>query len=274
MQTLLAVGDNLVDCYPALGLEFPGGNCLNVAVQAARAGLRVSYLGAVGTDRRGTLIRETLAAENVDFERGRIVEGPSAYCVIGHQEGDRVFLDSHLGVSRFTLTEGDLAFAARHTVVHSAQASGTDEFIGLLAQQTLVSYDFSTVRDEAFIRGIAQHSFLASFSGSSLSSTEVDGLVELSLSSGAQWVLVTLGDRGAVLHAPGRVYSIPSVPVESLDTLGAGDAFVANVLAGLVSGAEPHAFLYQAALKAAETCTHFGGVGHGSPFFLSDKTRL
>ncbi|PYG99736.1 ribokinase [Arthrobacter stackebrandtii] len=271
MQTLLTVGDNLVDCYPDLGLEFPGGNCLNVAIQAARTGMTVSYLGAVGTDARGDLIRATLQEENVSFERGRIIDGPSAYCIIGHQDGDRVFLDSNVGVSRFQLSEGDIAFAARHTIVHSAQQSGTDEFIGALAEQTLVSYDFSTISDEKFIREIGKYCFLASFSGGNLDDSEVEELVDLALTSGSQWVLVTRGSNGAILRSAKESFSVAPVPVETLDTLGAGDTFVATVLSGLVAGTQPQDFLQEAARRAAETCTHFGGVGHGAPSILHQR---
>ncbi len=47
---LVAVGDNVVDCYPRLGLMFPGGNALGVAVHGRRSGAQAAYVGAVGDD--------------------------------------------------------------------------------------------------------------------------------------------------------------------------------------------------------------------------------
>jgi fructoselysine 6-kinase len=41
-MSLAAVGDNVVDCYVDRGLMFPGGNSVNVAVHAARAGTRTA----------------------------------------------------------------------------------------------------------------------------------------------------------------------------------------------------------------------------------------
>ena len=38
MVKIAAMGDNVVDCYPARNQMYPGGNCLNVAVQARRFG--------------------------------------------------------------------------------------------------------------------------------------------------------------------------------------------------------------------------------------------
>src|SRR5258705_12173939 len=101
MTSIVAVGDNVVDCYPGLGRMFPGGNCVNVAVFARRAGARTAYVGAVAPDEAGGAIRGALAAEGVATDRLRILPGRTAHCVIGHQEGDRVFLSFDLGVSMF-----------------------------------------------------------------------------------------------------------------------------------------------------------------------------
>lgn len=267
MATLLAVGDNVVDCYPKLNLMFPGGNCVNVAVEASRLGLKSSYLGAVGTDSKGQLIRDALAAEEVSFERGRIIAGPTAHCVIGHTGTDRIFLDSALGVSRFELDEGDIAFAANHTIVHSAQLCGTDEYIAVLAEQTLVSYDFSTQHLESFIREIGQYCFLATFSGGALTPREARDLARLAMEAGAVWVLITLGDRGAVLSNAEATFTAPATKTEVVDTLGAGDAFVATVLAGLLGNAKDvNQLLLFAADRAAEVCTRYGGIGHGRTY--------
>ena len=53
MVRIVAVGDNVVDCYMAQGRMFPGGNCLNVSVFArlfgaatATAALRGAMLRA------------------------------------------------------------------------------------------------------------------------------------------------------------------------------------------------------------------------------------
>ena len=51
--TLLTVGDNVVDRYPALGMLYPGGNAVNVAVHGRRCGAGTAYIGAVGTDLAG-----------------------------------------------------------------------------------------------------------------------------------------------------------------------------------------------------------------------------
>lgn len=54
---IVAIGDNVVDCYPAHRLMFAGGNTLNVSVFAARSGATAGYVGAVADDIAGRHIR-------------------------------------------------------------------------------------------------------------------------------------------------------------------------------------------------------------------------
>jgi fructoselysine 6-kinase len=52
------------------------------------------------------------------------------------------------------------------------------------------------------------------------------------------------------------------VTVDAIDTLGAGDTFIARTLVGLLRGENPSEALEAAAQAAAETCTRTGAVGH------------
>ncbi len=53
---------------------------------------------------------------------------------------------------------------------------------------------------------------------------------------GARTLCVTLGPRGAVLWASGMVTSVEGIPVAVADTVGAGDAFAAALLHGILLG--------------------------------------
>jgi len=109
---VVAIGDNISDCYVAIGQVFPGGNAVNVSVAAARSGGRSAYIGAVGDDRRGQLLIDSLTAESVDVGRLRVVPGQTACCEVLHADGERQFGTTNRGVALFTPTLDDLAFAA------------------------------------------------------------------------------------------------------------------------------------------------------------------
>ena len=127
MRAVAAVGDNVADVYPSLGCLFPGGNALNVAVAARRAGVSAAYLGAIGTDGPGRAIKAALDDEGVSTDRLRIIEGPNAYSVVELDGGDRRFVAYDLGVSRFTLEDADLDYLAEFDCVHSGARSGTED---------------------------------------------------------------------------------------------------------------------------------------------------
>jgi len=268
MTSIVAVGDNVVDCYPALGRMFPGGNCVNVAVFARRAGARTGYIGAVAPDEAGDAIRRALAAEGVATDRLRLLPGRTAHCVIGHREGDRVFLSFDLGVSRFRPDPGDLAYVEGFDAVHVGQSSGLDDALAGLAARTRLSYDFSAKHAHPRLDEIASRCFLAAFSGSGLSEAAAHDLLAHAGARGARWTLVTRGERGALLGGGGDVFATAARPCEVVDTLGAGDTFIAGTLVGLLQATPPEAFLAAAATAAAETCGHFGAIGHGTALIL------
>ena len=108
---------------------YPGGNCLNVAVNVRRFGAQSAYIGAIGKDPAGDLIYDALPAERVDIRRLRRLDDATAYCLIGHREAERVFLDFDLGVSMFTPTPEDFEFLSGFDAVHIGQSSGLDAYV-------------------------------------------------------------------------------------------------------------------------------------------------
>ena len=61
---LLCIGDNVVDLYCDEGVYYPGGNALNVAVMARRAGLEgAAYMGILGNDAPGRHVEAAMRAE-------------------------------------------------------------------------------------------------------------------------------------------------------------------------------------------------------------------
>jgi fructoselysine 6-kinase len=90
---------------------------------------------------------------------------------------------------------------------------------------------------------------------------------------GPSWVLATRGGDGAMLSDGEAVFSVAATPVEIVDTLGAGDTFIARVLVGLLRGERPQSLLQAAANAAARTCTYFGAVGYGRPIDIGNGGR-
>lgn len=262
---ILGAGDNVVDRYHDLGRMFPGGNALNVAVAAARAGAQAAYLGAVGTDRAGRVVLAGLRAEGVDTSHVRVVEGPNAYADVTLVEGDRVFVGSDVGVSRFRLDADDLAWAATFDLIHTGDCSMLEEQVADLATAAPLSFDFSTHRSRIYLEPILPHLAVACFSASDLDEEAALDLLAGAAARGPRLALATRGTAPALLYDGRRTWRQPVLAGSIVDTLGAGDSFIGCFLAGVAHGEDPAACLLAAAAAAAATCGSYGAFGHGSP---------
>ncbi len=78
---------------------------------------------------------------------------------------------------------------------------------------------------------------------------------------GPEWVCVTRGENGASLHhRSGASWDEPGRQIEVIDTVGAGDAFLAGIIDGLVGGATPADALRRATELASSVVSHRGGL--------------
>ena len=105
----------------------------------------------------------------------------------------------------------------------------------------------------------------AFMSGSGRSGEEIDQRLKELVAAGARLALITKGREGAFLYDGQQVYHQEIVPVDVVDTLGAGDAFITMfILNYLISDDIPYS-LKMAAAAASVACTYHGAFGHGTP---------
>jgi fructoselysine 6-kinase len=262
---LVGIGDNCVDCYAHTGMMYPGGNALNVAVFARRAGAHAGYVGVIGDDPPGRCISRALHAEGVDTQHLRVAVGPTAYATVTVVEGERVFGPHDVGVSVFAPTADDHRYLAGFDLIHTGDCSLLEEHVAGLAGQGRVSFDFGIHREPAYVEPLLPHLFVAEFSASGVGDDQVEDLVSWAHGHGPPFVLVTRGADGALLSDGRRIYRQPAVTTRVVDTLGAGDAFIAGTLVGLVSGRPLPETLRAAAVLAGRACAEVGAFGHGEP---------
>ncbi len=267
MPSLLGLGDNTVDTYIDAGLQFPGGNAVNVAVLARRLGLDAGYLGCLGTDAAGDLIAVALAVEGVDLARCRRVDGPNARARIVHNGGDRRFIGSIPGVrGRYDLAAADFAYIAGFDAVHTSIFSELDAALPRIrASARLLSYDFSERWSEAVFARVLPHIDIAFLSAPNRDDRAVEAVLRQCAAAGVMAV-ATRGADGSLALVDGTLVRQGVVPARVVDTLGAGDGFIAGFLAARLRGQDVTAALAQGAEFAARVCGWQGGFGHGAPW--------
>jgi fructoselysine 6-kinase len=260
--SVAAVGDNCVDRYEGSATgRFVGGNALNVAVGFAQMGYESAYLGRVGDDENGASILAALSKEGIDVSHVEVVDGPSGVTVVRLEEGERSFLSEDYGVAlSYRLRPADLEFLRDKAWVHVARLpQALSSLVSLADRAPALSYDFTDGWDEAALDGLCPRLRVAFFSASSLDDDDARRLARRAVASGAGIGVVTRGARGVVACAGDRLLVRPAPRVTRVDTLGAGDAFIAGFVAAALEGADVERALDEGATRAAMTCTHVGG---------------
>jgi len=272
--SLLGLGDNTVDVYVDQSVMFPGGNAVNVAVHAKRLGAEAGYLGCLGNDVYAKLLFDSLSEEGVDLSRCRRIEAENAHARVQHQNGDRMFLGSTAGCrAAYSLDADDFAYVAGFDIVHSSYCSDNDDDIPAIADAAKqFSYDFSNRTSIEKMGRLAPFVDIAFVSFSDQPDDECLGMLRNIAAMGPRAVVMTRGAQGAFALVDGSLHSQEIVPTEVVDTLGAGDAFIAGFLTAFVAGDAVSEGLRFGAVTAAQTCRSLGGFGHGAPLTETETT--
>ncbi|ASS91402.1 PfkB family carbohydrate kinase [Aeribacillus pallidus] len=266
---LIAVGDNVVDFYDDRQEMFPGGNAVNVSVFWKRYGAdEVSYIGIVGSDEEGDHIINSLKMENIDVSRVRRVIGPSGEAVVALDEhGDRKFVGSNKGgvqkYVKLNFTEEELEFISTFSLLYTSVYSHLEKELPLLQKYIDISFDFSTKYDDDYLELVCPYVKYSIFSGGNLTKEECEALITRVHKAGTPNVIVTRGSEGSLFSDSRQIYEQGVVETDVVDTLGAGDTFVAVFLKEYLLHANAQEAMKKGSAAAAETCRRFGAFGHG-----------
>jgi fructoselysine 6-kinase len=269
MIRLIGVGDNTTDTYIHMKQMFPGGNALNVAVLAKRLGYEAAYLGCVGKDERGELILSALNAEGVDTTHCRMISGaPTSYDKVELVHGDRVFVSHDPGAAAMIHLDGeDLDFVHGYDIVHTSIYSKLEAQLPELRKASRkLSFDFSHYTDQVYLEKVLPYSDVAFISLSDVPLAERESFVRSMATKGPKLVVATSGMQGSKVFDGTRFYHQDIVPIEVVDTLGAGDAFAACFLGETELGTPIPLAMQRAAFYAAKNCTHYGAFGYGKSY--------
>ena len=267
MIRVLGIGDNTVDIYVDQGVQFPGGNAVNVAVLMRRLGAEAAYLGCYGNDFLGNIINDALIAEGIDCSRVRRVEGNTSWSRIRHIGNDRVFDGSQPSLREdYHLSDDDFSWMAEFDIVHSSIYSHLEDALPAIhASARIFSFDFSSDYTDVYIAATAPHLDIAFLSAPDRSEADVAGLARNIAAFGPGLVVITRGAQGALACEAGEIRTAGIESVQVVDTLAAGDGFIAGFLMARLEGADLQSQLTAGAHNAARVCGYRGAFGHEIP---------
>ena len=261
---LAAIGSNCIDFYKNLegGKPFPGGGPVNMAVYTIRLGGSGSYIGPVGTDDYGKVQLDAMKAKGVDCSHVSVLEGKTAVTTVELVNGDRKFTAYDQGVlADFSLSDEELRFIAeQHDVVVSDQWGKIADYYPKLQKMGIpTAYDCSTRVSSPSALSVMPHCDYLFFSADDGDCRTLRELMKLVHYMGPKLVIAMLGEEGSLCFDGKDFHKCGIVPCENLvDTLGAGDSYIAGFLFGITEGLSIEEAMHKGAANATETLKYFG----------------
>ncbi|HPX70814.1 MAG TPA: fructoselysine 6-kinase [Bacillota bacterium] len=259
MIKLACVGDNCVDFYDETQEIFFGGNPVNVAVYAKRLGADSSYIGAVGNDSFGAEMLKAISAKGVDTSHTRILPGATALTHVSRVDGDRVFGDYDEGVmADFRMSDKDIDFICSHDIMVSGLWGHTASELDRLNAKVPIAFDFSDRPDGPEAEAALPYTDIAFFSDDDSETEALKKKMSDLAERGPETVVATRGAKGSLALSAGRFYEQEALLCELVDTMGAGDSFIAAFLIAFVRGEDIALCMKAGAESAAFTISYPG----------------
>jgi sugar/nucleoside kinase (ribokinase family) len=250
-------------------IQAAGGEVATTMVGLARLGLKTSYVGRFGADREGDFGLQTLRDEAVDVRFAEQIEGARtqiAFIVIDERSGERTVIWHRDAQLSYTERDAPLEAAALGKVLHFTPHD-TRACLKLAqtakAENTIVSIDVDNV-----FEGIDELLPLVDIMISSAEFPEKlvgikdakKALREINQRFGCKIAGMTLGETGSLMLCENEfIESVGfAVPNGCKDTTGAGDAFRAGFLCGLLKGETVENAAQMANAVAALKCRQLG----------------
>ncbi len=297
---LVSIGEPLIEFNrPREGdgrtwLQGFGGDSQNVAIAAARQGVRTGYLTSLGQDWMGDAFLELWQAEGVDASRvtrhptaptgvSFVTHGPrghkfdylrknSAASLMAPEALPRDYVAGarFLHVSAIGQAISDTARRTCDAAIDAARAAGVKVSYDTNLRLRLWELDTARPVIDATI-GRSDVALPSLDDSQQLTGLQApDAIVDHYLRLGAPLVALKMAAEGCLIATPGQRFRLPGHRVAAVDATGAGDTFDGAFLARLLAGDDLETAARYANVAAALSTTGYGAV---TPIPRADAVR-
>lgn len=306
---ILCCGEALIDMLPRATREgepafapHSGGAVFNTAVALGRLGVQTGFFCGLSSDLFGEKLIADLAASGVSITLCQRPNRPTTLAFVTLSDGQARYAFYDENTAMRMLEPADLPpipdavkamFFGGISLVSEPCGSAFEALALREAARRIVMLDPNIrpgfIRDEAAYRarlfrmiGVADIVKLSDEDLAWLMTDQTEAAAISALRSfGPALVLITRGAAGAEAHHAGGRLSVPAVPIEVVDTVGAGDTFNAGFLAALSAGGVlnrdllrclPDGVIRDALTLAARAASVTAGRAGSDPPTMADLT--
>lgn len=257
-----------------------GGSAANTMYGISQLGGRVGFCGKVANDRLGALYAEHMRQSRVVFKEST-GQGMTGTCVVLISDDAQRTMLTCLGVSgeieykdideellkhsRYIYLEGYLfeSECAARTMLRAVAVARTNGVkVALTASDANCVYRHRDLLVQ-LIQDDVDLLFANAREARALSGTDNNKAALQVLSGWCECVAVTDGEHGSMVSFNGEIMKITPNRVSAVDTTGAGDAYAAGLLYGIISGRTIRESGMMASLFSAKVVAQIGSRYNG-----------
>jgi ribokinase len=229
--------------------ETCGGSAANTVISLARLGCKVGFIGKVASDREGKTLLAEFRREGVDTEGVAVTKRGRSGTVMGFvdENGERaLYIDPGVN-DQVEFSEKSKTYASQTMFLHLTSFVGEKSFqtqrriLETIPKDVMVSFDPGALyarKRLAATGSIVERTFVLMPNAGELElltgMADYTKGAEAMLRKGVKVVAVKLGSRGCYVTDGRRSHNVEAFKVNVVDTTGAGDAFCAGFLYGLI----------------------------------------
>ena len=255
--------------------ETYGGKGSDMAVQAARLGAEINYIGVVGADNFGREFMQLMKDEGVNTAGirettikptgvGFIVKDKQAQNIIVVDKGanelfSRTDINEHLKLiedSDVVLAQLEIPLDTALFALQKAKDLGKTTILNPAPASDLSTFDLS------FVDILTPNETEARLAIGMHPQAEMahETVAKALLKTGCKQVIMTLGGDGAVVYSKEESFPVSSCKIDVIDSNGAGDSFNAALSVGLAQGKGIRESVAYANAAAGLCCTKWETV--------------
>ena len=275
-KKVLCFGEALWDNFP--DYKEIGGAPLNVAFHLKKLGVNTQFITRVGEDKMGSQILEFLNKVNFDnsliqednkYNTGEVNisldKSKSANYIIKYPcAWDKIEMSDHY----INVVENSDFFVFGSLI--SRDKISRETLLKLIDHANFKIFDVN-IRDPYYdfelISFLMQKSNMIKFNEEELERISKDlgvisnsienKIIEISKMTSTELICLTLGEKGVVFY-DSKFHYQDAINTKVLNTVGAGDSFLAMLIEGIISNKKPELFLKRAAALSSFVCSKYG----------------
>ncbi len=278
-DSIVCFGEVLWDMLPE-GAQ-PGGAPMNVAIHLKKQGINPWLVSRIGSDAEGEELRQFLSGSGLDLSYLQADDELPTSKVLVHLDAlknatyeicepvawDNIQLTDSL--KKLTAEAGLIVFGSlaarnlntRSTLMHLLENTEAVKLLDVNLRPPFDKRDWiETLLHKADFVKLNNDELAKIAKWNGVSGNEAEMVQWLSEFFNCLWVCVTRGANGAMLLLEDQIFQHPGFKVNAVDTVGAGDSFLAGLIAKLSEGIQPEKALEFACATGAYVASRSGAV--------------